>query len=218
MKLDLARKYAVDIHNWLKPTWHRCEITGSIRRQRPQCADVDLCLIPQETVYKDLLGHISRIHNHTWQFLVNYVNNFKPASLKNGQQFPKILAGGDRAGHRMTIQLPACQLDLWFASEETWACKMVNSTGSKEHNIWIAQRAADRGLHWFVSQGLARLEALQHHDLAPALYNAPSRARADGLILPAITESDFYVHLGLAFIEPVNRELPWLTKHIDSGL
>jgi DNA polymerase/3'-5' exonuclease PolX len=218
MNLPIAQKYAVDILNWLQPTCLRCEITGSIRRRRAAPADIDLCLIPKETIYQDLLGHVTGRQNHTWMFLVNYVNSFKPATLKSGQRQPAILTGGSQPGHRMTVQLPACQLDIWFATEETWASKIVQSTGSMEHNIWLAQRAADHGLHWFVSQGLARLDTLDHQGIQVAIHDAPRRARAANLILPALDETEFYKHLGLAWIEPQNRELLWLQKHIDSSL
>ena len=218
MLLQTANKYAVDIHNWLKPTWTRCEITGSVRRQRPQCSDIDLCLIAKATTYKDLLGVEIGTQNHTWQFLVNYVNNFNPRSMKPGQRLPEILTGADRAGHRMTIQIPACQLDIWFARENNWACKLINSTGSMEHNIWLAQRAADHGLHWFVSEGLARLHQLKDAGIGVKDYQAGQLARAAGLILDTPDESAFYQALGLRWIEPANRELPYLKRHIDSGL
>ena len=218
MNLPTAQKYATDILNWLQPTWLRCEITGSIRRQRPSPNDVDLCLIPKETIYQDLLGHVTGRQNHTWMFLKSYVNNFPARTLKSGQRHPAILTGGDSPGHRMTLQLPSCQLDLWFADESNWSSKLIQSTGSKEHNIWLAQRAADKGLHWFVSQGLARLDALDHQGIQVAIHDAPRRARAAHLILPALDETEFYKYLDLAWIEPQNRELPWLQKHIDSGL
>ena len=217
MNLATASAFAAKLVTWLQPTCQRCEITGSIRRQRPECADVDLCIIPKETIYQDLLGHVTGRQNHAWLFIVNYVNNFH-RPLAPGQKHPKILAGGESAGQRMTVQLPACQLDIWFATDESWAGKMVNSTGSMEHNIWLAQRATARDLHWFVSQGLARLDALDHHGIVPAIHDAPRRARAANLILPAADEAAFYHHLGLAFIEPQNRELPWLKQNIDSGL
>jgi DNA polymerase/3'-5' exonuclease PolX len=218
MNLQTAQCYARHILVWLAPTAERCFITGSIRRERPAPADVDLCLIPKLTIYRDMFQVEQGRQNHTWQLLVNYVNNFSPAALKSGQQQPKLLTGGDKAGHRMTIQLLACQLDLWFASEQNWVSKQVNSTGSKEHNIWVAQRCVDRGLHWFVSHGLARLADLHQAGIPTHAHDAPKRARAAGLILPCKDESDFYAHLGLAYIRPQDRELPWLTQNIDSGL
>ena len=36
--------------------------------------------------------------------------------------------------------------------------------------------------------------------------------------VPCLTEQTLYYALGLAYIEPKNRELDWLRKNIDSGL
>jgi hypothetical protein len=47
---------------------------------------------------------------------------------------------------------------------------------------------------------------------------AADQAVAKNLILPAGTEADLYGYAGLEVIPPANRELPWLQKHIDSGL
>lgn len=215
MTLDLARKYSARIYAWLQPTTERVMITGSIRRERPQCADVDLCVIPKTTVYRDLFGNVTGTQNHCWQFLVNYVQNYRPGQGAGRDpaapaRLPaQLLAGGDHPGQRLTVQLPACQLDLWFATPETWASVLIQSTGSREHNQWLAGRAQERGLHWFVTQGLAPLAKVD-----PRQPGAPRRARDAGHILPAADETQFYSHLGLAHIDPRHRELPWLQKNI----
>ena len=213
MTLILAQRYAAKLFTWLQPNTERVMIAGSIRRERPEPADIDLCVIPKLTIYRDMFGAETGRQNHCWMFLQNYVANFNPATLNRGQQLPQVLTGGDRAGHRMTVQLRTVQLDLWFADAESWASKLINSTGSKDHNVWLSERAADRGLHWFVSYGLAELDKVR-----PQAHNEGRRARDAGLILPAKDETEFYARLGLAYIRPQDRELPWLIKNIDSGL
>src|SRR6185503_215893 len=95
--------------------------------------------------------HETGRQNHVWMFLNTYVQTFNSADLKPGQQLPKITAGAQPEGKhlkRMTVTLPGgqtgpVQLDLWFADETNWANKVLNSTGSVEHNIWLAARAGD---------------------------------------------------------------------------
>ncbi len=217
MDLATAQRYAAKISTWLIPHTERLFITGSIRRDRISPADIDICCIAKSTVYRDMFQVETGRQNHLWMFLRSYVDNFDQRTLKPGQAKPEITSGFDHPGKRMTLTLPSCQLDIWFADETNWANKLLNSTGSAEHNIWIADRATARGLHWYVSEGLAKIADLRAHKLLDHPH-APREARKLGLILPSPDETAFYAHLGLQFIDPKNRELPWLLKNIDSGL
>jgi DNA polymerase/3'-5' exonuclease PolX len=194
MNLDLAQNRATKLVDWLRPSCERIEIAGSIRRQRPECADIDLVIIPKCTVYVDMFGVETGRQNHAWMHLVNYVNNAElrsPVQAPNACR-PHIDSGDGAPGRRMTIQLYTCQLDIWFANESTWGSTLIHATGSKEHNIWIAERANQRNGHWRPFEGLT--------------------------LGPTPTETELYRLLGLAFIDPLNRELPWLNKHLNFGL
>jgi hypothetical protein len=68
-------------------------------------------------------------------------------------------------------------------------------TGSKEHNIWFAQRAQDKGLSWKPYEGLFQTV---FSDIPP--------------LLPCATEESLYRAIGFDYIDPVNRESTWLTS------
>ena len=192
MKLFIAKHYADKIVGWLSPHCERIAIAGSIRRGRPECADVDLVVIPKHNPDVDLLGQSVGQSNLVFDFLVDYVKERNPTA--SPARTPRFISGGEKAGKQMLIELPKCQLDLWFADAATWGTRLLCSTGSKEHNIWLAQRAIDRGLRWNPYEGLQPEDGGQR------------------------TEAEIYAALGLEFIAPVHRELAWLTQHIDSGL
>jgi len=210
MDLKTAQRYADKICTWLEPYALRLGVAGSIRRQRPFCADIDIVCIPKITADQDLLGAQTDRTNLCLGFLQRYVqmNQRPPVDPQSPQDpatslaSPRFLSGGEREGKQVILQLPKCQLDLWFADESTWATRMLCRTGSKEHNIWLCTRANERGFHWDPYTGLRTLSQRSDPDQ----------------VYPAGNERDIYNYLGLEFIEPKNRELEWLTKHIDSGL
>lgn len=192
MTLSQAQHYARQIVQWLEPNCDRIFVAGSIRRERPICNDIDLVVIPKLTVYRDLLGAVTGTQNHVWMFLVNYANN-NPGRCT-------ITTGRNEPGKVMICQLAKCQLDIFFADDKTWATRLLCRTGSKEHNIWLADRAAARSLHWNPYEGLSPMRASQ------------------GPVPPAKDEADIYQALGLDYIDPVNREPAWIAKHLDFGL
>ena len=78
------------------------------------------------------------------------------------------------------------QIDLYFATPETWATLLLIRTGSKAHNIKLVSMAKQRGWH---------------------LY-----ANGDGLVnenkqrIAGETEGSFFAALGLPYAEPWERE------------
>lgn len=172
MPLRVARARAEKIVDWLRPFCERIEIAGSIRRKRPLCNDVDLVVIPKLEVERDLLGIETGKKILIQAFLQGYV------SESGGRA--EWLAEGDR---NLLLKLPKCQLDIWCAKEETWGTLLLCRTGSKEHNIWLAQRAGKLGKHWQPYRGMF----------------GPGRVASR-------TEEDVYMAVGLPFIPPEERE------------
>jgi DNA polymerase/3'-5' exonuclease PolX len=203
LPLAAARAYADRLMIWLAPYVERAMVVGSIRRLRPICQDVDIVCIPKVTTHTDLLGQVVARDNHVFEFLQIYIRERNP--LNSPGRAPRFISGGDKEGKQVLLELPKCQLDLWFADEKTWATRCLCRTGSKDHNIWLADRATFRGLHWNPYEGLLPLG----HSGEQHLEDPP-------MVTP--TEESIYAALGLAYIEPKDREGDWLRKHIDSGL
>ena len=197
---------------------HRLEVAGSIRRSRPQCGDIDIVCIPKREETKDLLGSTVSATNQVLEWSRTYAAKCAGQIIGPGDQAPRIISGGECEGKQLILQLRKCQLDLWFATESTFATRLLMRTGSKEHNIWLATRLTERGMHWFPYEGITTLEALRSAKINTSLPGASDQAVAAKLIMPAGTESDIYGYAGLELIAPENRELPWLAKNIDSGL
>jgi len=191
MNLATAQSYARQIAAWLQPYCERLEIAGSIRRQRPQCADVDIVCIPKVTEEHDMLGEIIRRRNHTLGFLQQYVSKNNP--LRSPMRKPHFLSGGETEGKQLIIELKSCQLDLWFATQENFGTRWLCRTGSKEHNILLAQRAQDLGTKWNPYEGVFRDR---------------------GGAATAATEEQVYEALQLPFIEPRDREGEIVAKRI----
>ena len=174
MNLETADKLTADILAWLTPYCERVEVAGSIRRRRPNPADIDLVVEPTISAELDLLGGVIGMRNLTHEAVCRHVNG------AGG----KWLAGKEESRHNLSVELPECQLDIFFATPETWGTVLLCRTGSKEHNIWLAQRATAMGLHWAVTKGVVR----------------------GHVVLASQTEHEIFRALALQFIEPENRE------------
>jgi DNA polymerase (family 10) len=75
-------------------------------------------------------------------------------------------------------------VDIWCANEHNFATRQLCRTGSKEHNIWIAERAKDLGGDWQPYKGLTLRSGF----------------------VSATTEAQIYEALNLPFIPPEQRE------------
>lgn len=188
MNLQQAQGYAEAIAGWLRPYCWRIEIAGSIRRRRPVCNDVDIVCIPKLEERQDLLGNLLEVRNLLLEFLISYVSAVSPKAAWRSGTEPKADAVN------LLVTLPKCELDLWCANEANFATRLLCRTGSREHNIWLASRAIDRGFHWAPYHGLKR----------------------GGHTVQAREEADIYRALDLDYIAPEMRDLAAL-KALDEG-
>jgi DNA polymerase (family X) len=166
MELSKARPYAERIVSALEPYCEKIEIAGSIRRGRPHVADIDLAILPKPG-----------------KFDVIKERCLKSATLiTDGPQiFTVRLFGG-------------IQLDIFFArgpvpdliapKPGNWGSILLCRTGSKDHNIWLVQKAWPHGCRWLPYEGVQR----------------------DGRIIAGETEEEIFTAIGLDFIPPEGRE------------
>ena len=47
MNLATSKRYAEQLLNWIMPHAWPAQVAGSIRRERPECGDVDIVCIPK---------------------------------------------------------------------------------------------------------------------------------------------------------------------------
>jgi len=209
MNLVTAQIYATKITEWIAPhvadepasaSGKAMLTAGSIRRCRPVCGDVDIVCVPAIREERDLFGEITCQRNRLHEFLSLYVASGR-AQLESGS---------DETTKSMILQLSRCQLDLWFATPATFATRLMCRTGSKEHNIWLCQRAKRLGMKWNPYEGVYS---------GGVWRQWPSNGEdyyAGGTLVPCNTEEEIYKVLGLPHIAPEHRELAWLTTHFGA--
>ena len=195
MNLPTARHYANKIVEWLNPFCHRIVVAGSIRRERPVCNDVDIVCVPQCTEEKDMFGEIMGRTNHALKHLQEHVASNPKA---------RFISGGETEGKQVIVELSKCQLDLWFATSQTLATRLLCRTGSKEHNVWLAGRAKSREDHWNPYEGLftgGHYEKQGDRDVY-----------VGGSLVTTEIEEDIYCALDVPYIEPRDREIHILER------
>jgi len=119
MELETAQSIAAEVVKRLSPYCQKIEVAGSIRRQKPFPHDVDIVLIPSDA----------------WNLEGEVLAMARPFQPKlSGEKLKRFDYNG-------------AQIDLYFASPQTWATLLLIRTGSKENNIRLCSRAKARGWH-----------------------------------------------------------------------
>src|SRR5690349_7829223 len=111
MDLTTAQRYADKLSAWLYPHCTHIAIAGSVRRRRPIVNDIDIVAIAKVFEQKDMLGQVIERTNDCLSFLQNYVHS---GGDRRGGERPRFISGGEKEGKQLVLQLPKCQLDLWF--------------------------------------------------------------------------------------------------------
>lgn len=167
MELAKAERYADKIAAELAPMCDRIEIAGSIRRRRPNVGDIDLVILPKSGQIPAIKARCLRTQG---QILMDGDQNFL-FLLPGGLQLDIFFA-------RLAIP------DLFSPKPPNFGSLLLCRTGSKDHNIWLVQKAWPHGCRWLPYEGVHR----------------------DGRIIASETEEEIFTALGLAFIPPEKRE------------
>lgn len=159
MKLEEAQRIAEGFCELIRPYCERVEIAGSIRRKKESCNDIDLVLIPRDPV-------------KLYEFLA-YDHQHDMVVVKWGQKLASLTYQG-------------AQVDLYFATPDTWATLLLIRTGSKENNIRLCKVAQAR--RWSLkANGSGLFDAL-------------------GNRIAGDSEESIYAALGLQYQQPEERE------------
>lgn len=172
MEFSKAKTVAGHIVDVLQPMCKLIAVAGSIRRQRPEVNDIDLVILTDD----------------------------REAVKRRCQQRCAIVSDGlQNAIFRLSSGL---QLDLFFTRgpvedllapwPSNWGTVLLQRTGSKEHNIYLCQRAISFGLKWDPQEGVKDPE---------------------GYVIAAETEKEVYDALALPVILPFQREIGYLLEH-----
>lgn len=118
MDLAYAQELSGEILARLSPFCSKIQVAGSIRRKQPKVRDVDIVLIP--------------LPSKAFQFMeALWVHLGVPGPLGKVKRF----------------LYRSMWVDLYFATEATWATMLLIRTGSKESNIKLCALAKSKGWH-----------------------------------------------------------------------
>jgi DNA polymerase (family 10) len=173
LKLRDARVLAEKIQSVLAPFClpDRCEIAGSIRRARPEVNDIDVVCIVQPGRLAALIERVSA----------------RNEIVKNGEQN---LVARTKDGVQVDLRFAHNGIpDLLAPAPSNWGAQLLCWTGSKEHNVWLNERARAQGLMLRAGHALV----------------AEPDTRKEKIIASA-TEEEIFQCLGLEWIAPVQRE------------
>ena len=160
MSLEYAESIGQEVIGVLQTYFERLEIAGSIRRQKEWVHDIDLVGIPRST------------RGPSWCGLQEKILDIADHVTRRG---PKLAA----------FEYKGVQVDLYYATGETWATLLLIRTGSKENNIRLCMLARDRG--W-------QLKA-----------NGDGLFDEQGQCIARYTEHSIYEALGLPYQQPWER-------------
>jgi len=158
MLYDFANELAGRVLKTIEPHIVKGQIAGSIQRKKKQVHDVDIVIIPKPFTFTGVIP-------------TTLIKELGAEILRSG---PKILA----------VTIDGNQVDIYAANEQDWGIQILRWTGSKEHNIWLCNRAIDKGMKLAVSHGLEK----------------------EGKVIASRSEEDIFKVLELPWIEPAERE------------
>ncbi|MBI5035612.1 MAG: hypothetical protein HZB51_34400 [Chloroflexi bacterium] len=196
MQLAQARHIAEEWKERFTPTCEHIEIAGSVRREKPECHDIDLVAIPKmvtTVVQADLFGSSQSISVSALDAVI--IEQINLGNLRG-------IKGGDR--HK---QLAVCKgksdrinLELWLVLPPAqWGAQFIIRTGPSDFSHWLV--TAKR-------YGGAMPSNLKEKD--GALWQV-SKDENDHEVLELIetpTEESYFAALGLDFIPPQLRVPP----------
>ena len=167
---QIAIAVARKIVDELRPACDRIEVAGSLRRGNNTVHDIDIVLLPEEPRKGFSLG--------TSTFLEGLIAQL----VARGSLTP--VRGKDKIKCFVATKT-GIPVDVYVAKRETWATLLLIRTGSKEHNIKLAQRAKELGM---------KLRA-----------SGDGIERANGDLMRANSEEEIFGLLGLPYVSPEQR-------------
>ncbi|HRZ56002.1 MAG TPA: hypothetical protein P5525_11160 [Candidatus Paceibacterota bacterium] len=165
MKLETAERFSRQLVGELEPYCHRIEVAGSIRRRCPVCNDIDLVVIPRD---------LAALKKRCLQRCTPITRGDAIFSIQVGTGIQVDFFFARPAGKDLAGPVPS-----------NWGSILLQRTGSKEHNMYLARRATDMGLQWRLSVGIVN---------------------AKGAILGGEDEESMFRALDLDFVTPERRE------------
>lgn len=120
----------------LRDVCDRIEIAGSLRRKKEAVHDIDIVVLPKSSP----VGVLQHSETPLDRVLQRLVNRGSLMPVRDGEKIKSFVA--TKTG---------VPIDLYIANEDTWATLLLIRTGSKNHNVLLAQRAQQLGMKLLAS-------------------------------------------------------------------
>ncbi len=152
--LGYAYPLACEFVNLLRPIQDIDQVTycGSLRRGKETVGDLDILLAARSGITAEAISTaVAKV-------------------IKTHPEMAEMVAAGDT---KITIRTKlGLQVDFRMVPRESWGAALQYFTGSKEHNVRVRQRAADRGMklnEWGLFRGEQRMAGTAESDIYQAL-------------------------------------------------
>lgn len=205
MKWIDAQRIAAALLADLKPYCERIEIAGSLRREKPEVKDIELCAVPC-AMDLELFDNRDSLFHHVQEHYLS----IKPGSESDAFYCPKPDGKYWRFRirpedyHHLRLEIPHpppdapyIYLDLFLCSHDTWGMIFTIRTGSAAFSKRLVRHA--HHFNWMSHQGLLRQA---HLDTVIGKW-IPNKESA---VIPTHEEQDVFKVLGLPYIPPKDRE------------
>ncbi len=187
MKLAAAQRLAALIEASLAPLCEQISVAGSVRRQRPECGDIDLVVLPRYGMLAALKARCLERSTLVQDGGQNFIVRLNPWPAE-----PK--------GFQLDIFIDHHESKDLFAPEPpNFASLLLCRTGSKEHNIFLIEQAKRKERKWDPYRGVYAHGTWQSAHGQPPEY-------VGGELQAARHEEDIFHSLQLAYLPPEQRE------------
>lgn len=175
---QFAMSIAEDLLGQIGPFCQRIEIVGSLRRQRLHVHDIDILAIPCVIKIPDKSPLGEPVNQNLLELkLGNLCRKSWFAIDPDGPKHKRLLR--EEQGETLPV-------DLYIATEAAWWTLLLIRTGSRAHNIKLAQRAQQLNMKLKV--------------------DGSGLISTDGSPTPIRSEEEIFEHLRLPFRPPQERE------------
>lgn len=200
MEYKQAKEIAVRIYKQLQPFCLQCDIAGSVRREKPEVKDVEICCVPRVTDVNDLFGGVLQSFRSK-----EFVKEVKSLGI--------IVAGSVEDGRMVKIDLyDGIRLDLFIPVATDYIRQYAIRTGSREYSHKVLANAWAK-IGWAGTEnGLRRQSESYQIDVGKNPDGSDKKkwiCNALNPTLPPVFKNEFelFQFLKLTWIEPKNRNV-----------
>lgn len=193
MEYKQAKEIAIQVYKKIEPFTTKCDIVGSLRREKPYVHDMEIICEPRTVEMTDLFGEVLGIKRN-------------PGFVQTVRELGLILKGKITDGRYVQIALPeGINLDLFMPQSSDYYRQLAIRTGSSEYSHQIIAKGWLKAGWCGTENGLRRIQ--QCYQINIGGDKKKWICNAGNPILPPVfnSELDFFKFIKVPWIEPNKR-------------